>query len=79
MYAYDVACCPRCLKPHKGLKFLPLKIASEDYNHFAMCPETKQPVIAQMVVNISSPIVPPPESEAPLKEEAEIPGMRVST
>lgn len=68
MYVHDVEECPRCHGKHPKLKFYPFNVPSEEHNHYATCPATKQPLVAQMTVHIPAPAFPKPSDE---KEEDE--------
>ncbi len=48
----DIHKCARCGKTHESIEFIPLLNAPEDASHFAMCPETHQPIICQRTRNI---------------------------
>lgn len=37
--------CARCGKTHALITFLPLKNAPPDTTHYAMCPDTNQPIL----------------------------------
>lgn len=46
MIEYTLSTCPRCGGAHKGLKFKPLQKAPTKANHWAVCPATKEPIMA---------------------------------
>jgi hypothetical protein len=41
----DVRHCARCDKTHMALSFMPLSNPPPDVSHWAMCPQTHQPIL----------------------------------
>ena len=37
--------CARCGKSHKDIEFLKFKKKADDYTHWAMCPNTDEPIL----------------------------------
>jgi len=54
-YRTDVGRCARCGKDHAQLEFRPLANAPDEWTHWAMCPETNEPVLVRMRVFHYSP------------------------
>lgn len=48
----DVKPCPRCGQEHKGLAFRPLQRPFGHANFWAPCPETKEPVMALVTIDL---------------------------
>lgn len=42
--------CQRCGKTHTDLKFKPLKNPADEWDWWAMCPATRQPLLMMFVV-----------------------------
>lgn len=68
MYEHDIDNCPRCLGSHVALKFRTFKIPAREHNCFAMCPKTKEPIVA--LASLATP-PPSPKALAALKEGGE--------
>lgn len=48
--AYDVDFCPRCDGQHEALMFKTYTNAPDDAQHWAMCPETQQPIQMEVIL-----------------------------
>lgn len=55
-YVADIEECPRCLERHSRVTFKELRIPSKDYNYYANCPATHEPIVAFVEITIPPPV-----------------------